>query len=83
MTATIQKWGNSRGIRLPKALLDGLNIAEGEEVEVISENNAIIIKPSVKRPAKRKSIQELFAGYEGGYEPQEIDWGEPAGGEIW
>ena len=80
MTAIIQKWGNSQGIRLPKILLEDLNMSEGEEVEIIAENSVLIIKPAMK---KRKTIQELFDGYEGDYKPQEIDWGEPAGGEIW
>jgi hypothetical protein len=29
-----------------------------------------------------KSIEELFEGFEGEYEPMEIDWGEPVGEEI-
>ena len=32
---------------------------------------------------KRKTIKELFANYDGSYEKQEIDWGEPQGKEIW
>ena len=32
---------------------------------------------------KRKTIKELFANYDGKYEKQEIDWGEPQGKEIW
>ena len=30
-----------------------------------------------------KSIEELFEGFEGEYEPIEIDWGKPVGKEIW
>ncbi|MDR2902906.1 MAG: AbrB/MazE/SpoVT family DNA-binding domain-containing protein [Clostridiales bacterium] len=80
MTATIQKWGNSQGIRLPKVLLDDLDINEGEEVDLFVHRGTIVIKPSKK---KRKTIQELFADYEGGYESQEMEWGEPVGEEIW
>jgi antitoxin MazE len=80
MTTTIQKWGNSQGIRLPKIILDDLNITEGEEVELFVQNSTIIIKPSKK---KRKTIQELFADYDGDYVPQEIDWGKPVGDEVW
>lgn len=80
MNTTIQKWGNSQGIRLPKIILDDLNIHEGEEVEIFTENNSIIIKPASK---KRKSIQELFDDYNDDYVPEEIDWGKPVGGEVW
>lgn len=80
MTATIQKWGNSQGIRLPKVILENVNMSEGEEVEIITQNETILIK---RAAGKRKTIQELFAGYDGDYKPEEIDWGEPVGGEVW
>lgn len=31
----------------------------------------------------RKSIQERFEGYTGTYKTETIDWGQPAGEEIW
>jgi len=80
MTTTIQKWGNSQGIRLPKIILDDLKMSEGEEVEIFAGNNAIIIRTVAK---KRKSIQELFADYKDDYEPESIDWGAPVGKELW
>jgi antitoxin MazE len=79
MAPTIQKWGNSQGVRLPKAILDDLNMSVGEEVEIYSENNTIIIRPA----KQRKTIRELFAGYEGDYSPEIIDWGKPVGKEVW
>ena len=60
MTTNIQKWGNSQGIRLPKLLLETLNWQENEEIEITTQNNAIIIKKAAPR---RKTIQELFEGY--------------------
>jgi len=80
MLATIQKWGNSQGVRLPKVYLDDLKMSEGNEVEIIKKDNVIIIKHANK---KRKSIQELFADYNDDYTPEEIDWGKPVGGEVW
>ena len=81
MTTTIQKWGNSQGVRLPKVILDGLNLREGEEVEIFAQDNAIVIKTRAK---KRKSIEELFANYDGNYKPKEIEWGEDVGREkVW
>jgi len=80
MIATIQKWGNSQGVRLPKILLDDLNMSEGNEVEILKRDNFIVIKHATQ---KRKTIQELFAEYDGDYTPEEFDWGKPVGGEIW
>ena len=78
MNATIQKWGNSQGIRIPKTILDGLSLKEGAAVELLVEGDALIIKPQSK-----KNIQELFAGYEGEYVPGEVNWGKDVGGEVW
>ena len=32
MTTTIQKWGNSQGIRIPKILLDSVQWTENEQM---------------------------------------------------
>jgi len=80
MTATIQKWGNSQGVRLPQIFLDELDMREGNDVEILKQGNVIIIKNATP---KRKTIQELFAGYDEDYTPEEIDWGKPVGGEVW
>ncbi|MBR6925532.1 MAG: AbrB/MazE/SpoVT family DNA-binding domain-containing protein [Oscillospiraceae bacterium] len=81
MTTTIQKWGNSQGIRLPKHMLDLLKWSSNEKIVIIAQDNKIIIEQA--EPKKRKTIDELFDGYNGNYVPEEIDWGDPAGGEIW
>ena len=47
MRARVVKIGNSKGIRLPKPLLDQTGIMEDVDLEV--ENNSIIIRP-VSRP---------------------------------
>ena len=35
MYATIQKWGNSQGLRIPKALLDAVGLKEHDRVELV------------------------------------------------
>lgn len=87
MQATIQKWGNSQGIRLPKHILESVGLempATGEpvEVEVIAEEGKITISRLLPH-RKRRSIVELLAGFEGDYEASEADWGTPVGKEIW
>lgn len=80
MTTTIQKWGNSQGIRIPKILLDEVDWNENEQLFVSVEKGKIIIE---KAKPKRKTIAELFADFNGEYTTEEIDWGEPKGAEIW
>ena len=72
MYTSIQRWGNSNAVRLPKAILDTLNMRESDRVEIIAEKQQIVI-----RPAKRKyaSLDELFEGYTGGYVCTEAETG--------
>ena len=87
MQTTVVKWGNSHGIRLPKAFLQNMNIAENDPVEVILENEQIVIKKL--KAKKRKTLkQRLFEFYGENFEQitesqKEYDWGKPAGKEIW
>ena len=80
MTTTIQKWGNSQGVRIPKMILDTVKWAEDEQIMIIVHNGKLIME---KAKSKRKNIKELFADYQGNYDPIEIDWGNPEGEEIW
>ena len=80
MTTTIQKWGNSQGIRIPKILLDTVKWKENEQIMIVVDNDKLIIEKTKNR---RKNIKELFENYKGDYEPKEIDWGNPEGKEIW
>ena len=81
MTVNIQKWGNSQGIRIPKHMLDDLAWSETETVDISIDDGKIIIERF--RAPERKNIKELCEGFKGKYEPEDIDWGEPSGGEVW
>ena len=78
-TTTIQKWGNSHGIRIPKFLLDTMKWQDNEELVLCTDNNRIIIE----KAQPRKNIIALFADFDGGYTPSDVDWGAPEGEEIW
>lgn len=82
ITINLQKWGNSQGIRIPKAILDLLHWQSNESLSLIAKNNKIIIEKK-RVPKKKVSIQELFKDFEGTYIHEEIDWGKPQGKEIW
>lgn len=81
MQTTIVKWGNSQGVRLPKMLLESVNLSDNDSVEIMAEGNKIIIK---KVESQCKTIQELFQNYEGGsFKTELIDLGGPMGNEKW
>lgn len=81
MTTTIQKWGNSQGVRIPKVLLDTINWSENEKIVILVQDDKLIIEKAADK--KQKNIKELFENYEGEYEPIKMDWGDPEGEEIW
>lgn len=49
MSAKIQKWGNSLGIRIPKSVIEKANLDENSEVEIENKDGAIIIFPRQKK----------------------------------
>ncbi len=80
MTTSIQKWGNSQGVRIPKMLLDAVKWSENEKVTITVYDGKLIIEKAKK---EKESIMELFENYEEEYTPEEIDWGKPEGKEVW
>jgi len=79
MLTTIQKWGNSKAVRIPKPILEKTNLTINDSVELIAEENAIIIRKVSK---KFKNLDDLFTGYDGSYCCTEFDCGTPLGKEI-
>ncbi len=77
----IKKWGNSQGLRLGKNLLSSLNLSVDDEVNIISDNKSIIIKPV--KDKNKELLKELLSRIPEDYKPKEIDWGKPVGKEIW
>jgi len=82
MIVKVQKWGNSQGIRLSKEILNQANILIGDELEVVTTENQLVIKPVYKIRGKYK-IEDLVAKLPANYQVEELDWGEPAGMEVW
>ena len=81
MTIKIMKWGNSNGVLLSKEILSNAELKTGDEVEIIVDSNKNII---LKKPNRRLTFEELFEGWDGDYVmAEELDWGEPAGEEVW
>ena len=82
MIVKVQKWGNSQGIRLSKEILNQANILIGDELEVLTTEDQLVIKPVYKIRGKYK-IEDLVAKLPANYQVEELDWGEPVGMEVW
>ena len=89
MYTTIQRWGNSQGLRIPKALLEALGLRENDRVELAQTADAITIKKAVTTP--HKTLEERLSAFYGKpveeieriAHSEEFNWGEAEGGEEW
>lgn len=59
MRVQISKWGNSTALRLPKAVVDQLNLKPGQEIELSIEGQELRLKPAKPRFVYR--IEDLVA----------------------
>jgi antitoxin component of MazEF toxin-antitoxin module len=77
--ATLGKWGNSQGVRIPKDVCELLNLKIGAPVlmevnQATSQVTLTFEKPSCHyRRTKKVSLEELCAGWTGGKIGEE--WG--------
>lgn len=78
-TIQIKKWGNSKGILLPKAILDMLSLKIDDSVDIEVVEQKIIISPVKK---KHRSLAERFKDFEGETKHAEYWTDEPVGKEI-
>jgi antitoxin MazE len=79
MRAQIVGWGNSQAIRIPRAMLDALQISEGDEVELMVENGRLTVQPA----NPKITLESLVAAITSKNRHKEIDWGKPVGNEVW
>jgi antitoxin component of MazEF toxin-antitoxin module len=59
MKAKISKWGNSLGLRLPKAAVEAAGLAEGSELDVVVEGRELRLRRLV--PFRRYRLEDLIA----------------------
>lgn len=88
MYATVQKWGNSQGLRIPKALLEALGIRENDRVELTQHGDTITLRKAASIP--HKTLEARLTAFYGvpieqvpRTEEQELDWGKSEGSEVW
>ena len=86
--ASLKRWGNSQGIRLPKELIEKIGLNENDEVGINVEKGKIVIEkihnPKYSSLQDRleafynKPIDEIFVE-----NTEEIATGKPVGNEVW
>lgn len=73
----VQKWGNSLGVRIPKAIATKIGLEEGSEIEFETEGDKIIIK------CKSQNLNQLLDQITPENLHKEIPTGEAKGRELW
>ena len=77
--ATVQKWGNSLGIRVPKAVADQVRLRNGSQVEFDTSGGLLTIRPKRRR---RYTLAGLLGAAKGRRAHRELDRDKPVGKEI-
>ena len=78
MKVKVQAWGNSLGLRIPKAYATELGVGSGSEMELKVEAGALLA-----RPAEAIQLEALLAEITAENQHSTIDWGEASGAEVW
>ena len=82
MVTKVQRWGNSQGLRFPKALLEDAHMKVGDAVQVSVQGRKIIIEP-LKKVRGKYDLRELVSRMPKDYHVEEVEWGAPVGKEEW
>jgi antitoxin MazE len=83
MKTKIAKWGNSLGIRLPKAAVEAIGLTPGAEVDIKVRGRELRLTRPIA--AKQYRLEDLIAEMDRlGPEnrPELVDWGPDVGAEI-
>jgi antitoxin MazE len=78
MHVQLSKWGNSLGLRLPRALAAQIGIREGQKVKMTAEGGRLIIEPA----AETWRLEDLLVGMTPEAMGEAFDWGADEGREA-
>lgn len=80
MRASVQRWGNSLALRIPKAMAQDTRLTQGSEVELMVEKGRLVVAP-VRQP--HYVLDGLLKKVTPKNRHREVDLGGPVGREVW
>ena len=81
MASTVQKWGNSLGIRIPKSIAEQVDLKNGTEIEFQTDGGVLTVRP--RRKLRRKcKLADLLAQMKPKHRHGELFKGGPKGREL-
>lgn len=78
MDTVVSAWGNSLGLRIPKAYAKEIGLKSGSKVKLVMENDRLVITR-----VKKFSLKSLVGQISRDNRYDEVDTGKPEGREIW
>lgn len=78
MRATISKWGNSLGLRIPRGLAEDAGLAEGSLVELRVEDGRLVAEPVTV-----ENLEALLSRVTAKNRHDELFVDSPRGREAW
>jgi antitoxin MazE len=78
-TTRVAKWGNSLGVRIPRAAAKKVGLTEGTSVEVKIAGRTLVL--ALAAPEYR--LEDLVAKITPKNRHRETSWDGPVGNEIW
>ncbi len=79
MNTTIQKWGNSLAVRIPRSVAKDIRLYQGSIVDVALIAGKIVVKP---RRQPQYALAQLLRGVTKRNRHAELDWGGRVGQEV-
>ena len=80
MRLQVKKWGNSASVRIPASIMAAAALHIDQLVDVREEKGRIVIEPVL---APVYDLDALLDQMSPDTFPEEIDFGQPVGNEIW
>ena len=80
MRLQVKKWGNSASVRIPASIMVAAALHIDQLVDVREEKGRIVIEPVL---APVYDLDTLLDQMSPDTFPEEIDFGQPVGNEIW
>ncbi len=78
MESMVSAWGNSLGLRIPKAFAKEIGLKSGSKVRLEMEKGKLIVKP-----VKEYSLTSLINQITSENQFEEMDFGPAEGKELW
>jgi antitoxin MazE len=82
MATTVQKWGNSLGIRIPKSVAEQVDLTTGTRVEFDTSNGVLTIRPARQRRRSKYKLADMLARMKPSQRHGEMFKGGPVGREL-